>query len=167
MIDFAIATDDDRKKFLAHFPLGSDLTLQALKGHLLVEELLREILEMQLPTPLALKGNKGASFDCHQVICLVEAITPQSQNVPWIWIAAKKLNNIRNDLAHQLSPAGLQHKITDLGQFVMSSEPRIATQVKKLNQDGAMEFPLIVAAMCTMLSTLKPVLAQAPSQAGT
>ena len=79
MIDFSDATAADLERHKNHFPSGSDLTLQALKGHLLVEVLLREVFELQLPHPKALKGSRGTSFNCHQIICLVEAMTLHTQ----------------------------------------------------------------------------------------
>jgi len=90
----------DLEKFLDHFPANGDRDLQILKGHLLVEEWLQDILHLQLCYPNALTGPKGAKIECHQLICLVEAITPHSQGMPWVWVAAKKLNTLRNDLAH-------------------------------------------------------------------
>jgi len=152
------ATSADRAKFLEHFPYDSDLTLQALKGQLLVEELLRELLDMQLPHPLALRGNKGTSLDCHQVICLVEAITPQSQIAPWVWGASKKLNGIRNDLAHKLAPSGLADKIADFIKYVKTEEPRVASTIKKIGSPESVDFPLIISSLCAALASLKPEL---------
>ncbi len=57
--------DLDWPRIEKHFPVGADLTLQVLKGHLLVEELLREIFSSLLSYPDALKGNRGTSFECH------------------------------------------------------------------------------------------------------
>ncbi len=49
-----------------HFPSGAELSLQVLKGHLLVEELVRELVEAHLKDPSALEGSSGTSFNCHQ-----------------------------------------------------------------------------------------------------
>ena len=60
-----MTAEDVYSKILDHYPIDSDLTLQVLKGHLLVEEILREIFKMQLYQPNALDGNKGAKYECH------------------------------------------------------------------------------------------------------
>jgi hypothetical protein len=158
MIDFENESKPDLDKFLDHFPHEGDLTIQLLKGHLLVEELLREIFKLQLPFPDALIGNKGASFSCHQIICLVEAITPHSQVMPWIWLAAKKLNNIRNDLAHNLSPEGLESKISDLVKYVNSESPEIQEEAAKIETEEKNELLEVIVSMCACLSSLKLVL---------
>lgn len=158
MIDFVKESKEDLEKFIEHFPEKSDRILQLLKGHLLLEELLREILEIQLPHPDALNGNKGTNFNCHQVICLVEAITPQSQVMPWIWVAAKKLNNIRNDLAHKLSPDGLDNKILDLINYANSESPEIQQEVEKLEVEETDKLIEVLISMCSCLSSLKTIL---------
>ena len=153
------ALKNDALKFEKHFPAEGDLTLQVLKGHLLVEEILRELFIMQLPYSQALKGNGGTSFNCHQVICLVEAMMIHSQRHPWVWQAAKKLNNIRNDLAHQLSPKGLEGKVDGLIAFVKKENPKL---IEEANEEGLSvgELIIILIAMCSCLSSLKPILAK-------
>jgi len=158
MIDFTNSTYDDKTKFMEHFPQGEDLTLQLLKGHLLVEEVMRELLMLQLPNPQALSGNKGTSLTCHQVICLVEAITPKSNNVPWVWVASKKLNNIRNDLAHNLKPNGLKPKVLDLVKFVKSKSPQIEKLANKAGFTQQSDLFMVVMVICSCLSSLKAVL---------
>ncbi len=104
--------DLDRERFMSHFPFEGDTTLQILKGHLLVEEHIRQLVTLQLPTPKALTGSDGASYDCHQMICLAEAITAESNQEQWVWKALKKLNKLRNFLAHNLHDGtALSHKV--------------------------------------------------------
>ncbi len=155
-----ILNDDDVSKFVQHFPTDGDLTLQVLKGHLLVEEILRELFVMQLPYSTVLKGSGGTSFNCHQVICLVEAMTVQSQRMPWIWQASKKLNSIRNDLAHQLSPKGLGGKVEGLITFVKKENPELNEIVAEGGLPEGEDLIMIIMAMCSCLSSLKPILAK-------
>ena len=159
MIDFDTATLQDRNKFSEHYPFEGDLTLQVLKGHLLVEEILREIFEMMLPHPKALSGSKGASFDCHQIICLVESITPNSQAMPWVWVSAKKLNNIRNDLAHQLNPKGLSDKVNDLIKYVMKNTPQLKEFRRELAVPDGNDLYIVIMAICNCFSSLKGLVA--------
>ena len=158
MIDFTIATESDLERHKAHFPSGSDMTLQVLKGHLLVEELLRELFELQLPFPAALKGNGGTSFTCHQIICLVQAITRHGDKEPWVWAAAKKINTIRNNLAHKLSHERLDKDVADLVKFAASENPTIMQDAKDLGIPPGHEFELVVMSICTYLSAIKTVL---------
>lgn len=149
------AENEDLNKFQEHFPHEGDQTIQLLKAHLLVEELVREIFELQLSHSKALRGNNGISLSCHQIICLVEAITPQSQACPWIWIASKKLNNIRNDLAHKLTPHGLEEKVKNLIEYVHENSPVIKQEIKNLNIETDNKFLEIIVPMLANLSSLK------------
>jgi len=141
-----------------HYPDGADLTLQVLKGHLLVEELLREIFAMLLTYPDALKGNRGTSFECHQIICLVQAMTKHSSLEPWVWDASKRLNGIRNDLAHNLEPRSLDEKVKSLIKFVTHDNPTVKTVLDRLGTPEGMEFKAVILAMCGCLSSLKDLI---------
>ncbi|MEZ8193116.1 MULTISPECIES: hypothetical protein [unclassified Vibrio] len=125
-----------QERFMEHFPFDADMTLQILKGHLLIEEHIREIVKLQLPHSSALNGNDGASYDCHQMICLAEAITPESDKTPWVWKALKKLNKLRNYLAHKLGDSAvLSHKIDDLIKYVRKNDLTYQHFEKKWSED--------------------------------
>lgn len=152
-------TDDiaakDWERIEAHYPDGADLTLQVLKGHLLVEELLRQIFELLLAYPDALKGDRGTTFECHQIICLVEAITPHSKDEAWVWSAAKRLNNLRNELAHNLEPKAVDQKVQALIVFVTRDNDVVRSILDRLGTPDGMEFKAVILAMCGCLSSLK------------
>lgn len=97
------------RRFFAKLPHGKDFTLVALRGHLLLEEQVRSVVDERLQSPLALKD---ARLECHQIICLAEALCPKDVN-PNLWKAAKKLNTLRNDIAHSLDPKGLERHVAD------------------------------------------------------
>ncbi|MDD5058641.1 MAG: hypothetical protein PHQ60_12295 [Sideroxydans sp.] len=102
------------ERYFEHLPPADDLTLLILKGHLLIEELLRQLVDQALIKPMALKD---ARLETHQCICLAEAMF--YDRVPsWLWDALKKLNSIRNKLAHNLNPVGFEHKVADFNEFV-------------------------------------------------
>ncbi|TZF81994.1 hypothetical protein FW784_13445 [Lysobacter lacus] len=149
--------DRDFGRIQEHFPDGADMTLQVLKGHLLVEELIREIFGLLLTFPDALRGERGTRFECHQVICLVQAISPHSASEPWIWDAAKRLNGIRNDLAHNLEPRAVDEKIKSLIQFVSSAESVKPTLAKNPPPEG-LEFKAVILCMCGGLTALKDLI---------
>ena len=95
-------------RFLKLLPHGQDLTLVLLKGHLLIEEQVRQIIDERVKIPQSLMA---AELSCHQAICLAEAFCYEEQK--YIWGAVKKLNKIRNELAHKTEPIGLDDRIDD------------------------------------------------------
>lgn len=102
------------QRFVRHLPRTEDKTLVILKGHLLIETLLRENIDRKLVKPKALKEGKLGFFQC---VCIAEAIYAK-ETPSWLWVALRKLNNIRNLLAHNLEPVGVEDKITDFMTYV-------------------------------------------------
>src|SRR6476646_6881578 len=96
-------------RFLKLLPHGTDRALVVLKAHLLIEEQVRLIVSERLKNPRALRD---AQLDCHQCICLAQSLFP-ADHQPWLWVSLKKLNKIRNDIAHNVEPAGLQDRMDD------------------------------------------------------
>lgn len=141
------------KKFLTWFPRNNDPYLILLKGHLLIEEILNELLAMQLPHAEALFGSKGASLNFHQTTCMVEAITPQSPAAPWVWVAVKKLNKIRNYVAHKLNPLGIEHKTKDIESYVKNNFPEMWSICEK-SCPNLSSFGICVMAIYCMLNPL-------------
>ena len=97
------------KRFFAKLPHGQDFALVILKGHLLLEEQVRAIVDERLTNPTSLND---ARLECHQAICLAEALCPRDVE-PVLWKSAKKLNKLRNDIAHNLDPNGLGDRVAD------------------------------------------------------
>lgn len=97
------------QRFLTILPHGKDRDLVLLKAHLLIEEQVRQIVDERLKNPRALIDTR---IDCHQAICLAQSFFPADFQ-PWLWSALKRLNKIRNDIAHTLEPKGLDDKIKD------------------------------------------------------
>lgn len=101
-------------KFLQKFPHGKDQDLVILKGHLLIEEQVRLIIDQRLGNPSALTD---AHLDCHGAICLAQSFFPVGHNIDF-WKSLKKLNKIRNDIAHKMESPGLKDKIEDFVKSV-------------------------------------------------
>lgn len=91
-----------------------DLTLSTLKGHLLIEEQLDNFITARLPNPGALEGAR-LTFDLK--IKLAHAIA--SEDRPEVWLALRKLNKLRNSLAHKLDDSKDQGL---LEEFVQATE---------------------------------------------
>jgi hypothetical protein len=102
----------DMASLIKHLPHYQEpATLILLKGHLLVEELLRGYIDRKLSNPSAFKHDQ---FRFAKVLMLCRALSPQKMK-SWPFDAAKMLNDIRNEIAHELESEDLQGK---LGKFV-------------------------------------------------
>lgn len=95
------------RRFVTLLPHGKDLILVILKGHLLIEEQLRQIVDEHVKKPEALAM---AHLNCFQVICLAEAFC-SDRAAPWVWKALRNLNSLRNDTAHNIEPKRFQQRI--------------------------------------------------------
>ena len=98
------------ERFVSHLPLGTtDQTLVILKGHLLVEELLREYVHGQFSLPEHLSD---ARLTFQQCLCLAKASdTDQSRDK--LWLLVGKLNALRNKLAHNLEPRDIDSALKE------------------------------------------------------
>lgn len=97
-------------RFRKHLPKGDDLTLIILKGHLLVEEHLYDLVSQHLERPLCLKK---AQLSFAKLRWIAEGLTYDSAD-RWVWRAISQLNTIRNDLAHSLEPPNFEKKLQEL-----------------------------------------------------
>jgi hypothetical protein len=92
-------------KHLPHYQAPATLIL--LKGHLLVEELLRGNIDRRLPNPSSFEHNR---FSFAQALILCRALaSPKLKS--WGFDAAEKLNNVRNEVAHELESSDLKRKL--------------------------------------------------------
>ena len=113
------------RKFYKLLPRGEDVSLLILKLHLLVEEQVRTFVDDRLPNRVALEE---AKLECHKVICLAEALSSEDIH-PNVWEAARKLNSLRNHIAHNLEPKGVIDRMNHIGSLIgLHSDP--------LNIDG-------------------------------
>ena len=98
----------DMASLVKHLPHYEEpATLILLKGHLLVEELLRGYIDRKLPNPAAFKHEQ---FLFAKVLMLCRSLTPPKVK-SWAFDAAKKLNDVRNEVAHELESPDLQSKL--------------------------------------------------------
>lgn len=107
-------------KNLPHHQESTALIL--LKGHLLVEELLRGYIDRKLPNPSAFKHDQ---FLFAKLLMLCRALTsPKIKS--WAFDAAKKLNDVRNKVAHELDSPKLKNM---LESFISLVEPHAKDSV--------------------------------------
>ena len=110
-------TKKDFLKFWEHIPWKSqDETLIVLKGHLLIEDLMREYCASKVDKSSELEK---AKLTFPQVSYLTRSL--QKYEAPsWVWGAVSKLNGLRNGLAHNLTPRNYESKRDEFTEFVRS-----------------------------------------------
>jgi hypothetical protein len=85
-----------------------DTTLVILKGHLIIEAELIDICGRLLKNPDALEAGRVSFF---VRLNLVRALVGDDAMPESFWLAMKDLNKIRNHLAHNLEPKGLDEEL--------------------------------------------------------
>ncbi|MCR9846726.1 hypothetical protein [Vibrio antiquarius] len=138
------------ERFAEHFPLNGDLLNKILRGHLLVEEVVNDIFKSLLHYPEDLVGNSGTKFDCHQVICLTSAMYKEGyfskEILNHIWLSVKKLNSLRNHLAHNIPRSEVDHKVDDFVSYVQNNLN--ISDVKPPRQDS--DYPMLYDSILTV-----------------
>lgn len=89
------------RRMVKHLPQQYDLTLIVLKGHLLIEQQMMDIVRKRTPADEAAKINTLRFFPLTRVVRALAG--PEVPDVTWQGIDL--LNKIRNSLAHKLEPA--------------------------------------------------------------
>lgn len=98
----------DMASLLEHLPHYQEpAALILLKGHLLIEELLRGYIDRKLPNAAEFKHEQ---FLFAKVLMLCRALTPPKVK-SWAFDAAKKLNEARNEVAHELDSPEAKTKL--------------------------------------------------------
>ncbi len=115
----ATAEDWEAYDFLfKHLPIKSaDDLVVILKGHLLIEYLVRKFIDRRMLNPDALP--RLTSF---QSIKLAEALCLQSNESKWLWARVGELNALRNSLAHKLKLEGVKQQIDNFVREINAYE---------------------------------------------
>ena len=101
------------KRFDAHLPSSDDPTLVVLKGHLLAEEILENLIKSKCRFPEALDGIEiGFFLKAKLARALIGNSLPNGLLLTdTVWGMLEALNSLRNELAHTLEPRKLEAKI--------------------------------------------------------
>ncbi|WP_165856873.1 hypothetical protein [Marinobacter sp. JSM 1782161] len=91
-----------------HLPKSDDATLITLKGHLLVEEILEEIILHYCRAPEVLSGVEIAYF---LKLRLAQALIGPKGAPDFVWEMAGALNSLRNELSHKLDSPKVAGKL--------------------------------------------------------
>lgn len=136
------------RRFYALLPRTSDAALVILKLHLLVEEQVRAFLAERVKMPTQLKT---AQLDCFQAICLAEALCAEDIH-PQVWEAARKLNQLRNDVAHNLEPKGAAERMKNICTL-LGLKPNVAEATRPEGSEGVLDdFSFAVSIMYNEIS---------------
>lgn len=105
-------------RFMKLMPPDAEMELTLLKGHLLVEELLTEILllTIDMDNPVGIEIKPRMMFDQKLRLCWAKNSEEQSF---LFWQALKQLNSIRNEMAHAVEPKGITEKIKNFTDLVL------------------------------------------------
>lgn len=151
--------DRDHLEQLVRFlkPATNDPTYLVLKAHLLAEEVLYRFIESQTQRPSSLSE---ARLGFTQLVALCKAFHRGSKEDWWGWAALKKLNSLRNLLAHNLEPKDLRDRIVEFSVFVSdaigaTTDSEIGKEYECLAMSGAHPFVLgLVALHMAICATL-------------
>jgi hypothetical protein len=158
-VPFLPKSDCDHLERLVRFlkPATEDPTYLVLKAHLLAEEVLYRFIESQAARPDTLSD---ARLGFAQLVALCRSFHRYSKEDWWGWVALKKLNSLRNLLAHSLEPKDLGDRIVDFSVFVAdaisaSTDSEIGKEYEYLVTGGTHPFVLALVALhmaiCTTL----------------
>ena len=106
-------------RLLQHLPKDNDLSLLVLKGHLLMEERLFDLLERSVRNP---EYVKRANLRTGQLIAVVAGLH-WSPDRAWVWHMAWGLNKLRNELSHRLESKDLTRLIDEFLKPVADRVP--------------------------------------------
>lgn len=101
------------KRFDAHLPSSDDPALVVLKGHLLAEEILENLIKSQCRFPEALDGVEiGFFLKTKLARALIGSSHPNGLLLTdKVWGMLEALNSLRNELAHAIEPKKIEAKI--------------------------------------------------------
>ena len=113
------------------YPEKGDPTYLILRTHLLIEELLRDLIAANFKHPEALDG---ARLNFSQILTLAKAGTLASKPEMWHWTAIDKLNKLRNLFAHHINHGEINKKSNELILYIESNIEQIKPSKPKNNQ---------------------------------
>ncbi|MDY6992789.1 MAG: hypothetical protein SVR94_09335 [Pseudomonadota bacterium] len=137
-------------KFWSHISLNTgDETLIVLKGHLLLEDLMSEYCSSKVEDE---KPFNEARLSFAQLICMVKAMQKIKPS-EWVWPAVKKVNALRNKLAHKLTPKDYEKSRDEFIDFVKKSQEseKLFTSFKKKHEHLAVAIFIVHTALSVNL----------------
>ncbi len=124
--------------FEKHMPPSRDITLIILKGHLLVEQVLADILDSELPHSKAIYD---ARISFSNRLAIVKSIYGTDNTFPYGVI--ENLNSLRNQLVHSLEPKDMQTKLDDFINKVKQSNVSMLSKYSQLEFSERLKLAII------------------------
>lgn len=123
------ASKEKYLEFLTHLPASaSDKALVALKGHLLVEQALKDFICKRVAKPERIRMSQ-TPFPA--LICFASSLD-DGDSMNWVWRAAEKLNTVRNKLSHNLSPGRIEELEQDFISYVRVNDGEMAVAIDEV-----------------------------------
>lgn len=135
-------------------PSQNDPAFLVLKAHLLAEEILNVFLESHAARAAPISS---ARLTFSQLVLLCTAFHPCVSEDWWVWSALKKLNFLRNKLAHNLEPLDIRERMTEFSVYIVESagitkNPDRGSEYVRLAESGGDPFLLALVALLAYLS---------------
>ncbi len=113
-------------KFVEHLKEEhEDSVLVVLKGHLLLEVALKEYISKRVASPERLDG---VQINFSSLIYFASSLEDRNAD-RWLWSALRKANRLRNQLAHNLEPSGIEDLKSKFIDYVFSNSHEVAVEV--------------------------------------
>lgn len=123
-------TDDiSWQRFQKHMPRTKDITMIILKGHLLVEQEMNDILDDNLTESKALLD---ARMTFSHRLAVIKSIYGSFNRSKFPYTQIKKLNALRNQLVHNIEPKDLEKNIVAFVQEIEDRESKVKFSKMKL-----------------------------------
>ena len=137
--------EENFKRFFKHIAIDeTDRVLVVLKGHLLVEELLREYIKARVTNH---KYLDDARLTFHQCLCIARSLSNNNDNSK-LWKSIKLLNTLRNKLAHSLEPNDIDNKIDEFVNYLTMDD------IKGDYMDDDKRYGVLSTCLLTVCSSL-------------
>jgi len=129
------------QKHIKHMPQGDDTTLIILKGHLLLEELL-----MQIVRTVVAHGNllEDTRLTFAELASLARSMCWSKHNSD-MWDLISSINVLRNDLAHKLESPKFEQKLKHVLEAHISSieDPEKRSEVEAMSVPDQLKFAVV------------------------
>lgn len=132
-------------RFKKHMPRSKDITLIILKGHLLVEQEMNDILNDNLTESKALIE---AHITFSHRLAIIKSIYGSFNISKFPYSQIKKLNALRNQLVHNIQPKNLEKNIEAFVQEVWYREPKPKYPKMKLENRLAASIAYLCGQIC-------------------
>lgn len=107
----SLSSEERFDRFIRLLPTIDDPALVVLKGHLLIEELLNDIIENCCDLPQHVSEAKLSFIQKLKLARALVGKNMKGENVDEPWRSLEELNSLRNKLAHHIEPRDLDKKI--------------------------------------------------------